>query len=423
MEKFEQPEQNLNSEEFRDNLADTLKAIPDHDMRKEFLDSIRETEAYKETQKKHLEDISAKDEYETHLETIKTWPHNRPIEELKNQIPETLLADKDFVLFVLEGFTHDTPNIFSIASESLRQDKDIIKSAIVKNYDVLENIPKNSPIFDEKDFLLELCPLLKEAIRREVYGNFSFSGWPSVFKHASESLKADKDFVLKIISADPGINYSEIPSDLREDQEVMEAIFQESKSLKYASAEMRGDREIASLALKYNPKEFNLISEELKRDFSFFESILVNNKSGNAGWGYGSRDEMVISFWNANADTLGIKMDPERRVETFLGPRGIYTQIENLDLFARFISKFDGGSLHDTYTFSKEEKSVLEKHFGKNFQYKFSDLWRSGNEWKKFAPNFMKERQIHHTLERLDSSLNKVQIETRLRDLVEQYSH
>lgn len=411
----------FNPQAFRDNLSETLNSVPDHDERKDLHDLVRESKAYKEARTWHKESIAAHNEYQTYLQMIEEWQSgSTSFKQMAKKIPEDMWKDRAFVLCLLENYTHDCPPIFKMADPSVRQDREVIASAAARHHDVLSNIPQKSAVLDDAEFLLSLCPILEKALNKGVYGDIVHER-PSVYNIASKSLKNNKDFVLKVVSIDPGIEYSDIPKSLLKDPEIMKAIFDRSKSLEYVSAEMRADEETALEALKQHPDEFSRISNDLKHNIHFFERVLKENQSGAGGWGYSTRDNVTISFWEANHEAIGAKLDINKTVETFLGPRPIITEIKDLDLLARFIAKLDGGSLQFEMDFSSEEESKLRELLGEDFSYKFTELWRDGT-WEKFTPNFMKERQIKYIVARLGKSLDKQQIETELRRLVQKYS-
>ena len=114
----------------------------------------------------------------------------------------------------------------------------------IKEFTICESLCKN------KEFLQEF---------------FTAAG-SDYFQFASEELKCDKDFILKLIEEDVFYLENVNPKILSDRETIMRAIELDAYALKYASEEIRNDREIVKLAVVSEPLSIRFASDALRND-------------------------------------------------------------------------------------------------------------------------------------------------------------
>ena len=100
-------------------------------------------------------------------------------------------------------------------------------------------------------------------------------------KYASINLKNDKEFVLECVKQD-GRSLKFASINLQNDKEiVLRAVKKDGLSLKYASINLRNNKEIVLKAIKQNKYAFNFASIDLQDDKQFISIIIKQNNNLN----------------------------------------------------------------------------------------------------------------------------------------------
>ena len=85
------------------------------------------------------------------------------------------------------------------------------------------------------------------------------------FCFASEKLRSDKEFVLKILEINPTA-FRYVSNELKSDKEIVLASLKEVSNLLFTSKDIRNDKEIAHAALDICTTSLVYLSDELKKD-------------------------------------------------------------------------------------------------------------------------------------------------------------
>ena len=94
-------------------------------------------------------------------------------------------------------------------------------------------------------------------------GNFN------TFKYASDELKNDKDFVLQVLKISP-YSFQYVSDKLKEDKAVIkQALTLEGRNLQFLPENLRDDTNLASMAVKQNVDAFQYASKRLRANKDF----------------------------------------------------------------------------------------------------------------------------------------------------------
>jgi hypothetical protein len=124
---------------------------------------------------------------------------------------------------------------------------------------------------------LDICDSLKQ--NKEFMRELFAAAGSKNFRYASDELKSDREFVLSQVKND--VYYlNEVNPQLLSDREIItRAVERLGEALKYASDELRNDRELVSRAVKSDPLAFRFASPELKRDKELLKLSLTRDIS------------------------------------------------------------------------------------------------------------------------------------------------
>ena len=419
-------EQYDQSEEGAVKLINELLSIEDREKRLKVLRELKQSNKYSINTEVEPDTASTITEIQKWARVISkvSFDDKRSIytqyQDSVDSIPEDLKEDKNFMLRLQLELMNNREGypVFQNAPEALRGDRDFIRVSLTMQSRVIENIPDSSPVWEDFNFMIEMEKLQSDAIKEGVHGDIVGTIY-SVYNKASEEIKQNKEFILALLKMPrSGLTPVMIPDQIREDLEVAQAIFDKYKTLKYATPEMRANRNNAITALLHNIDEFEYISNELKKDITLLDEIIALEKDGKNTWGFVGIDELTSSFWQARI-LDGIEFDVEKKVDTFWGRKNIITQIDT-SLIAEFISRFNGKSFFNTryQRFTEEEKTFLEGKLGKDYSVKLDSYHDLTQEAYDIVEELMKNRQIKHVVERLDPSLDRESVEKELNNLV-----
>ena len=164
----------------------------------------------------------------------------------------------------------------SYASSEMKKDREVVTAAVQQNGSALQFA---APVLKcDRGVVLEAVAqngsMLKHASgqlrsdRGVVWKACTFNGAfrADLLKYASDELKGDRDFMLEAVKQ----KYSSLPyasEQLRGDRDFMlEAVKQDSSALEYASVQLRGDRDLVLEAVKQAGQALQYASDELKGD-------------------------------------------------------------------------------------------------------------------------------------------------------------
>ncbi|GBR75752.1 hypothetical protein NO2_0395 [Candidatus Termititenax persephonae] len=184
---------------------------------------------------------------------------------------ETLRGDREIVLAAVNR----NGTVLQYASETLRGDKELALLAIekVSEYDSISNLVRSlSPeLLDDRDVMLAAMNINKNG---------------SLLKYASETLRGDKELALlaiekAIVCVDDLV--SSLSPELRNNREViLAAVSKDGYALKYASETLRGDKELALLAIEKSATTplltlIKSLGQELRNDREIMKLAISKN--------------------------------------------------------------------------------------------------------------------------------------------------
>ena len=256
------------------------------------------------------DDIRDDKEFVSKIVEVNSWTLKHASDRLKN--------DKEIVLKAIENDGW----FLAYASDKLRKDREFLAEAIHENEEclafadddlkeeILEEFDEDNDLTDEQkdneeymlklikndyfdirfasdrlkndsNFILKAMKTGNSAFKCLAYASdelrsnkdFIFNIFKKhgsyIFSLVSESLKSDKEFILKLLKLEY-ICFAYIDYNLRNDKEfMMEAISINPETYEFASYELKNDKEFALQAIRKNPLSFPYASDKLKNDKDF----------------------------------------------------------------------------------------------------------------------------------------------------------
>ena len=211
------------------------------------------------------------------------WIKMKAFRKLPKIVTPDCLKDKEFVLGVLNSIKLDFP-LLQFVPDKLKKDPEVVLAALDNNSYNLAHMDKN--LYKNKDVVLRIVQIKAEYI-----------------KYASDALKDDRDVILKAIEQKYGGGAFIYASPrLRKDRELVMKAF-ESYSWAFVAADkiywddrevamihpgfalasgvlsprLCADRELVMAAVKEKPTSYRFASEELKADKEILLCALYNN--------------------------------------------------------------------------------------------------------------------------------------------------
>ena len=192
------------------------------------------------------------------------------------QLPVELRDDKEVVM--LELF--HAPMSLGIASSRLRDDEDVVRIAVMRKGEAMKFA--SARLRNESSFVLSL---IENRGREEIIGliqNISarlrndqsfimaavrING--EMLKYASDDMKANKEIVMAAVRLN-GTALDYASDDMKSNKEIVIAAVQNfGISLRFASKGLQNDFDVCIIAVRQNWFAFEIVSEELKSDQSF----------------------------------------------------------------------------------------------------------------------------------------------------------
>lgn len=164
--------------------------------------------------------------------------HSGEVLELFQQADEDLKGDLEVVLHALSANIECIPycSEYLIHHQDAVASRDLFMMAIRHDGDYLRLV-QNTEFAKDRELVFLACSSMSEAIQ-----------------YADESVRNDKEFVLKVLKECPGHAYNHIGDDLKNDKEVaLAAVSIEGEAFQQFSDEIRSDREVFLLAVKSEP--------------------------------------------------------------------------------------------------------------------------------------------------------------------------
>jgi len=199
---------------------------------------------------------------------------------------ESLRKDREFILKIIKLY----PYAFEYADESIK-DKELAliaekqadylnMASLKKNGQGLDLVDEN--ITDNREFVTEVIkknpmayrsvsPRLKKdkELLLLAFKSINDYGIYNMLMYADDTLKSDKELVLKILKLNSD-QYKFIAPELKKDNDFILSIIKKTgKGLEYATKEQRSDKSLIIEALKLNTWAFSEADNSLKRDRAF----------------------------------------------------------------------------------------------------------------------------------------------------------
>ena len=196
-------------------------------------------------------------------------------------IPKVFWSDREFVLKVLEIDKKLIDDIYSLLSDELRIDDEIVDIYADYWFCDIKKLDKRVKKTDElvkKMIFSNLSNLRYTKFKNDVDFVNELLDKYSVLEYAGKEIRNNYDIVLKSVKRDPySLKYAS--NELRNNYDiVLESVKKEPYSLKYASDELRNNKEIVELAVipSYDSGTFMYAGDALKNNLEFIEKLLDN---------------------------------------------------------------------------------------------------------------------------------------------------
>lgn len=208
--------------------------------------------------------------------------HPKMLNLLKEAKTNTFL-NLDLTIKILSRLTpYHAQDFFENLPHYLRENRIIALTAVGRNGLVLEGLSEE--LRNDKEIVLQATRLnhrayqfASEALRgdREVlelaFKSESHRSRVKALKWASQELKADKEMVLISVTLD-GMSLQYAAEELKDDLEIVQrAVMHAGRAIQFASQRLRSDRELALLAIQQDSRAFDYLEPELKEDPKFVE--------------------------------------------------------------------------------------------------------------------------------------------------------
>ena len=218
---------------------------------------------------------------------------------------ERLKQDKEFIIKVVKV----KPGAFCWASESIRNDIEVLKAVVNTYEDFLPQCPGSKlkedfesiidleeggirisryidkELLNTRSFLDKVLPLdgsLLSVANQEFQGDKELafkavSSYGRALFDLSEELQNDPEFVLAAVKSD-GIVLKDLKDKFKNDPRiVLAAVEQNGYALRYASDSLRSSKEIALEATRNNSYAYRFIGEELKSDLKLAQIAISDD--------------------------------------------------------------------------------------------------------------------------------------------------
>ena len=218
---------------------------------------------------------------------------NVPTEIVLSFLPEIFKQNNDN--FYRDLFTQE-PKIFKFLPEKMRADRDFVMTAVSSNGLILQKVAEEfkadkkvvtAALSNDVNAFEYVSPAIKSDT--EIYSMYISRidvKWDlNTLEHLSEELKANKDFILSLVSLN-GFVLKDLSDEFKNDKEVvLSAVKQNGGALDYASDELKADKDVilASVSNSYikdihgNPGcSLEYASDELKADKEVVMMALSN---------------------------------------------------------------------------------------------------------------------------------------------------
>lgn len=188
------------------------------------------------------------------------------------QASEEQKKDRDVVLAALDKIDYNSSLcILSEAGAEIRGDRDIVTKALNKNPNEMQYASEE--LKGDKSFILEsLNYRFGSTVLRE-----------SIFIYASEDIRKDKDVIKVALKTLGTVNRDVVMenqlANVQEDDSFMQEIIEEGQGylLKYASEELKRNRELVLKACRSDARTIQYASEELREDRDFLLQVIENS--------------------------------------------------------------------------------------------------------------------------------------------------
>ena len=151
--------------------------------------------------------------------------------------------DKDIVLSAVKKYW----GAWEAASPRLRKDKDVVIEGIKNNIYLLNNV--SFDLVDDKEFMLRAISI--DAL---------------AYRYVSERLKNDRDLIVAAVKKD-GMIIKDLPSKFKDDKEIITiAVGNDPYALEYASPRLRDDRDVVLKSVSIHGRLLQYASDRLKDD-------------------------------------------------------------------------------------------------------------------------------------------------------------
>lgn len=225
---------------------------------------------------------------------------------ISKKIDKSLFSDKEFMMFLVKK----RPYILELASKELKNDRDVVKTAIdshrsgymytskklQKDTQIIARAIRSGlePRYLEK--FLDPKYILDVVVKNEdiVLALFEIRGFaelqPFFVKYPSDLIRTNRDFILKILKVNADYNLLKyMSSELRNDKEIAYLFIKESGfALEHLSDEIKNNKELVMLAVNNFGSALDYASDNLKKDK---EIVLAAVKSWVSSLQYAS-DEL-----------------------------------------------------------------------------------------------------------------------------------
>ena len=182
---------------------------------------------------------------------------------LFTEISTELRADKDVVLAAVSNYSY----CLQYVSDGFKADKYVVLAAVKNSYSCFRFASED--LKADKNFVLEL-----------VYNYYKQSEYASdLIEYASEDLKIDRDVVLAVVSKDP-YYFVSVSDKFNSDKEIILAAIPHDANHRYfrlASEDLRADKEFVMKLALQSCYIVNHASEDIKTDTEFLLKLIAND--------------------------------------------------------------------------------------------------------------------------------------------------
>lgn len=304
------------------------------------------------------------------------------------EVLEGLLGDKDFILQHLghKGNAAD----FATISKSLQSDTDVLLSAIKSGG--FEKVNGRTDEIEEFN-IFDYVPDDLKANRAFILQILSYDKTGKFFENFPDNLKHDKEVVLAAVK-NYGMALKYVPEELKNDREiVLNAVQSNGRALRVAPDELKNDREVVLEAVKNNIWSIKYIGEDLRgEDSSIFAYGIREGSEDCTFW---DKD----SFWE-EAEMRG-RLDAET-IERFKGNKEIVMAfvINNLINDNNYVrlSYFAPDELRNDKSFIMETAQYIINH-GEELAYRRDEAYRKRNPERANVKKVLSEKDIKGDVE------------------------